>query len=278
MPEKILLFEVPDALDDGIEDGWLWHDVDGRRFFSNTFYADLLRHLGVALVMSLGDDSGPGAAGAASRRQAVFDAHGIDICTSEDLVGDCGAGRFSLQSMDRFMAVTDGHPGPVAVICGFPNSGSGSGGGIGGGGGGSDAACTHLTAYLLRMRYFPGPSEAVAWLRMVRPGKPATIDCEALAAAVPRGRRRRSASICVLVDDPAAVPAAAAAAAAAATMTEAAAAAVSATAEGGGGGGLRGPAGGGWLFSRGFSMSSPQLRPAGSLGAPFVDEDVARDD
>ena len=184
IPNQIILFEEPD--DDvvsaaGTDD---FTDIDGCRFFSSSFYADLLAHLGADLVVCF--EALPAAI--ADSRRAAFRAAGIGFCTQEDLCSG-GAGLFSLQSLDRFITLVTSCPGLVAVQCcgAFANS----------------TACAHLAALMLRRHSFSSTAHAVAWMQMTHPGRlNEAIDLAQLERhfsqqASPKARRNRSFSVSV---------------------------------------------------------------------------------
>jgi hypothetical protein len=150
IPNQIMLFESPD--DEAVAEAGGTHfaDIDGRRSFSTTYYAELLADLGAALVVSF--DEVP--AGAADAPRAAFAAAGIDYCALEDLCGG-GASRLSLQTLDRFVSLVAGCPGLVAVQCRDDFH--------------SGITATCLAALLLRQRSFPATADALAWMRMVCP-------------------------------------------------------------------------------------------------------------
>ena len=147
-------------------EGRSWVDIEGRRFFSSAFYADLLHFLGVSLVIALDDiadrDPHPASSVAGSCRR-VFAEHGVELLTLEELAPGSGCGRLSFQALDRFIALADAAAGPIGVTTRCHCSA------------GASEAHTLLTAYLLRRKLLPGPAEAVAWLRIARPPRrPAT--------------------------------------------------------------------------------------------------------
>ena len=84
---------------------------------------------------------------------------GIEYCPLHCLCGGAGA---SLQSLDRFFALADASPGPVAVQWRrghLPGAASSPG--------------IHNAALLLRRRSFATAAQALAWIRMARPDVPA---------------------------------------------------------------------------------------------------------
>jgi hypothetical protein len=185
IPNQIILFEDPDdeAVQGAGERDFV--DANGRRYFSTAFYADLLAHLGARLVICF-DDVLP--ATVAEARRATYSAAGIGCCTLEDLCSG-GAGRFSLQSLDRFITLVTSCPGLVAVQCcgAFANS----------------TACAHLAALMLRRHSFSSTAHAVAWMQMTHPGRlNEAIDLAQLERhfsqqASPKARRNRSFSVSV---------------------------------------------------------------------------------
>ena len=189
IPGKLLLFEPPDdaavAAASAAAGTHGYADAAGRRLFSSAFCAALLADLGAAAVVSFDEPSPPAAAAA---QRAAFAAAGLPYCGPDDLCAGAGGRGISLQSLDRFLALVAGSPGPVAVQCR-----QGAAGG---------AAHTHLAALMLRGS-FPAAAEAEAWMRMVVPGRPAgPIDLElleGLRAAGPAGRRGRARSLSISV-------------------------------------------------------------------------------
>jgi hypothetical protein len=149
IPGQIILFEEPD--DSAVLAAGETHfaDTDGRRYFGSAFYADLLSHLGTRLVICF-DEFLPATC------RAAFSAAEIECCTLEDLCSGA-AGRFSLQSLDRFITLATTCPGLVAVQCcgAFSNS----------------IACTHLAALMLRQNSFFSTAHGVAWMQMAHPGR-----------------------------------------------------------------------------------------------------------
>ena len=128
-----------------MSDGIHWVDQDGQRQFSATFYADLLSDLGATLVLGIGPT--------AHDPQPFLDA-GMEtelLASGEEGARD---GVLTLQALDRFITLVDGADGLVAVHCA----------------GRLPDACTLLSAYMLRRRYFADPVQAVSWLAMACPG------------------------------------------------------------------------------------------------------------
>lgn len=140
VPNELLLFQNPSS---EIVNNHLWADIDGIRHFSPDFYADLLATLGTTIVVIL-DEPAP------NTSHAIFERHGLAVCTLEDLGCRDPADRFSLQTISRFVDVCRHAPGPVAV-CGDDR-----------------LACTLLTAYLLRAGLFADAAEAVSWICIAR--------------------------------------------------------------------------------------------------------------
>ena len=91
MPGSLLLFPPPAS---DLPDGRDYLDEEGgSRRFSASFYADLLAHLGVTVVLCL--DTSP-----------LYDANafalrGVRHYTLRDLGGGGAAGRYSLQAVAR---------------------------------------------------------------------------------------------------------------------------------------------------------------------------------
>ena len=80
----------------------------------------------------------------------AYERRGLAVCTLADLGCRGAAGRFSLQTISRFVDVCRSAPGPVAV-CGDER-----------------LACTLLTAHLLRAGLFADAAEAVSWICIAR--------------------------------------------------------------------------------------------------------------
>jgi hypothetical protein len=190
IPGRVLLFE---SADDDLDQGRMWADKDGRRYFSSAFYADLLSHLGAALVVSFHDtDNTPD-----NPRGAAYSAAGMGYCA----LGDGGATAsaswpLSLQTLDRFVSLVAGCPGLVAVEC-LDDFHSGAAG-----------AC--LAAMLLRRAHFASAAEAVAWMQIVCPGRGAgAVDVDGLderLAHLGRLPRGRSTSLCTHAPAPLVAP------------------------------------------------------------------------
>ncbi len=90
IPQKILLFKAPSPLP---PKGQAWLDSGDVRHFSAEFYAELLRDMGVTLVVGLGSidyDHRP------------FERVGISLCTVDDLGCQCREERLSFQVGDSF--------------------------------------------------------------------------------------------------------------------------------------------------------------------------------
>ena len=171
----------------------MWADKDGRRCFSTAFYADLLAHLGAAVVVSFDDcDDGRDCA-----RSAALAAAGISYCALGDGSGGGAAGRpLSLQSLDRFVSLVAGCPGLVAVHCRDDFH--------------SGAAGTSLAALLLCRAHFSSAAEAVAWMQIARPGRGAgAVDVGELEDRLAHlGQLQRGRSISLCAPPPPAAPAA----------------------------------------------------------------------
>jgi hypothetical protein len=73
VPQKLCLFKAPRALP---VKGATYLHIDGERHFSAAFYADLLRDLGVSLVVALGR---------VDYDRATMERAGIAVCTAADL-------------------------------------------------------------------------------------------------------------------------------------------------------------------------------------------------
>ena len=113
----------------------------------------------MALVVSFDDvPPEPFAAAEDEARRAAFSAAGVGYCTLNDLCGGDGGGRLSLQSLDRFMSLVAGCPGPVAVQHRR--------------GGASGVAGTHLAALMLRRGFFECTGDAMAWMQVRSPPSP----------------------------------------------------------------------------------------------------------
>ena len=167
-----MVFKSPSAY---VPEGTGWLDIDGMRHFSSAFYADLLSDLGASLVIGIGPsecDPRP------------FRNRGIEV---ESLAFDdddfSGAAALTLQALDRFMTLVGGAGGLVALHCS----------------GRVSYACTLLSAYMLRRRFFADPVQAVSWLAIACPGtclrlRPALVETIAAGAAGPGSRLMRSIS------------------------------------------------------------------------------------
>lgn len=198
IPDQLLVFEAPDDATVAAAGERDFVDIAGRRHFSSAFYADLLADLGVALVVNFDSDDeehtqasgGNGGDGDGASRAAFADA-GLEYCNLHDLGGVPGAG-VSLQSLDRLLTLASCCPGLIAV----PQRG----------GAASGVAAAHLAALLVRQHSFAATAEAMAWVRMARPGHFAAAGLverpSAQAAADGPGGRawRRSLSLCGRVD------------------------------------------------------------------------------
>jgi hypothetical protein len=140
VPGKIILFKAPCG---DLPAGRSWMDRDGERHFSPAFYADLLCDLGVSLV--IGADE-------AQYDHSPFAARGMDVealgCRADD------GNALTLQALDRLITLLDRAHGLVAIHCA----------------GRLPYACTLLSAYMLRRRFFSNPAQAVSWLAMACPG------------------------------------------------------------------------------------------------------------
>ena len=146
VPGKLLLFHQPEYAGESS----MWRDAGGARAFSAEYYADLFMHLGVSLVLRVGD-CGAGDAASAASVVAAFDARGIAV---EDLPLDGGAaGDGLLRGIDRFIALLLRAPGAVAVH---------------GGPAGLGRAAALIAAYLISKHGFEAEA-AVAWLRLAHP-------------------------------------------------------------------------------------------------------------
>lgn len=140
VPGKIILFKAPCG---DLPADRLWMDRDGERHFSPAFYADLLLDLGVSLV--IGAD------------EAEYDCSPFSDCGMGVESLGCRAddgNALTLQALDRFITLLDRTDGLVAIHCA----------------GRLPYACTLLSAYMLRRRFFSNPADAVSWLAMACPG------------------------------------------------------------------------------------------------------------
>ena len=90
VPQKFFLFKAPSTLP--VADA-AWLDVDGQRHFSAAFYADLLRDLGVTLVVGLGR---------LDYDRRTMERAGISVCTAEDLGCHASDEHLSFQVLDAF--------------------------------------------------------------------------------------------------------------------------------------------------------------------------------
>jgi hypothetical protein len=184
IPGKFLIFDAPDP---SIPAGQLYQDVGGRRHFRPEFYADLLQHLGVRLVLRLG---------AADYDPAPFARRGIRVCGAEDVACGGGAGGGGEEALgegafDRFSALAQAAGGSVAVHGGR-------------GGGGRGAGLTLIAGWMMRHQYFGSPDVAAAWIRIAL-GAAAPVDRTALrrhwhpAACHPEDDLSRHAAAATLV-------------------------------------------------------------------------------
>ena len=239
VPNTLIFFPEPHALPEGA--GWV--DTDGVRAFSANFYADLFDFLKVTQVFRLDAAAGPEGA-------AAFEERGMLAYTPEDLGCADETDLFSLQVLDRFIAVASGCEGQLAIQCDARHAAH---------------AHTLVAAYMVRRRHFDSPTDAIAWLAMAHPGRGrAAVDyavLERLAARAPRARRAScAAAISSAGSSEAAIAAAASAAAlASAAATAAATAAASLQAEPSRGG--AGAAAGGQIVGPGAPGSRPHLGP-----------------
>ena len=181
IPGKFLIFDAPDP---SIPADKLFQDVGGRRRFTPGFYADLLHHLGVRLVLRLG---------AADYDPAPFARRGIRVCGAEDVecVGGslCGSAAGAEAALgegafDRFAALAQAAGGSVAVHGGW-------------GGGGLRVGLTLIAGWMMQHQYFASPDVAAAWIRIAL-GAAAPVDRAALrrhlAARRAEDDRRRAAA------------------------------------------------------------------------------------
>ena len=153
--------------------GHCFADVNGRRRFSAGFLADLLRGLGVTLVLGLDDiDYDP----------APFAARGIRVCSASDLLIPSakeagpedadGSAPLAAEALARFVSLAGSTPGAVAVH---------------GEGRRLRQACTLAAAWLAGVGLFPSPEAAAAWVAIAR-GPGASVDMAALRAHWALGR------------------------------------------------------------------------------------------
>ena len=172
VPNTLIFFPEPHALPEGA--GWV--DTDGVRAFSANFYADLFDFLKVTQVFRLDPAAGPEGA-------AAFEERGMLAYTPEDLGCADETDLFSLQVLDRFIAVASGCEGQLAIQCDARHAAH---------------AHTLVAAYMVRRRHFDSPTDAIAWLAMAHPGRGrAAVDyavLERLAARAPRARRASCAA------------------------------------------------------------------------------------
>ena len=175
IPDKLLIFLTPNALSDNN----LWQDVDGRRFFSASFYADLFEFMQVSHVMRL--DATP-------QHDAPFEAKGMLVYTPEDLGCSDDEDLCSLEALDRFIAASNQCEGLLALQCDARHP----------------HAYTLVAAYMVRRRHFASPGDAVAWLHMAHacggcggaPGVDYAV-LERLAGSGGRGRRASCGGVMV---------------------------------------------------------------------------------
>ncbi len=145
VPGKILCFPTPAMLPPGVQ----WADIPfadaipapAARHFSADFLADLLADLGVAVAVCLSP---------ADYDRAAFLARGIAV---EDLDLDPAAPHM-LRALDRFRALADAAPGPIAL-----HSGDAVGPGH---------LCALVLSHLVGRAGFDPPA-AVAWALVAHP-------------------------------------------------------------------------------------------------------------
>ena len=173
IPNKLIFFPKQHALPEGTD----WVDTDGVRAFSANFYADLFDFLKVTQVFRLDAAAGPEGA-------AAFEERGMLAYTPEDLGCADETDLFSLQVLDRFIAVASGCEGQLAIQCDARHAAH---------------AHTLVAAYMVRRRHFDSPTDAIAWLAMAHPGRGrAAVDyavLERLAARAPRARRASCSAV-----------------------------------------------------------------------------------
>jgi hypothetical protein len=143
------IFSICDSPDPSIHGSLSYHEVDGTRRFSPDFYADLLHHLGVSMVLRLGG---------ADYDPAPFISRGIRVCGVEDL--GCSAASLAEDAdigiFDRFAALAHAAGGPVAL-----HGGPGGGKGLG-------LAATLIAGWMAGLHFFPSAEAAVAWVQIAR--------------------------------------------------------------------------------------------------------------
>ena len=142
VPEKLLVFNCPSDL----QEGALWADFDGVRYFSAAYYADIFGDFGVSVVVRACEES----AASAHYDVTPFIEKGIEV---EDLPLDADCGVPTLSEIDRFLSLARHSPGAIAV--------HGDADGLG-------AAGTLIAAHLISAHRFRA-KDAIAWVRMIHP-------------------------------------------------------------------------------------------------------------
>ena len=71
-----------------LQPGESWRDIDGKRHFGATYYAELFSYLGIRTIIRLEV--------ANAEENAAFERHGSVVCTLEDLGCTDASERFSL--------------------------------------------------------------------------------------------------------------------------------------------------------------------------------------
>jgi hypothetical protein len=142
VPSKILFFDAPSP---SVPPDRSCIEIDGRRQFSASFYADMLHRLGVKVVVRLDGaacDSSP------------FGHRGIRLCDREALgmAGCSETDRVPPEALKAFVDLVEQAGGAVAVQCE----------------GRAGQACTLAAAWMARVDIFPSPEVAAAWAAMAR--------------------------------------------------------------------------------------------------------------
>ncbi len=138
VPNKLLAFRAPTDL----LDGRAWVDDSRTRYFSPSYYADILSDFDVSVVLCC-----CGAGSNLPYDASALKARGIGV---EVLAADVQSGRL-LAATDRVLTLARAAPGAIALH-----------------GAGSGEEGLLISAYLIRLHGFL-PRQAIAWARMTHP-------------------------------------------------------------------------------------------------------------